>query len=245
MLNFKNKTVLVTGSTSGIGETIARTFHKEGANVIFTGRREEKLDEITQELGERAFAQKCDLQNLNEAESLFENASKHTGNIDILICNAGINRDNLALRMTKDDFSTVLDVNLTSSFLLNKAAIKKMVRNKWGRIINISSIIGSIGNVGQANYAAAKAGMNAMTKSLALETASRNITINAIAPGFITTAMTDKLSDDIKQNLLNKIPNKKFGTPQDIANCAIFLASDLASYITGQTLHVNGGMYMN
>lgn len=244
MINLNGKIALITGATGGIGEEIAKIFYANGANVILTGTKEEKLKDLTNELGARARYEVCNLSNKEEVEQLYTKASIHFGDIDILVCNAGITRDNLVLRMTSEDFSDVIDVNLISSFILNKNAAKSMMKKKWGRIINIASIIGVTGNLGQANYAASKAGLIGMTKSIAQEVASRGITVNAIAPGFITTAMTDKLKDEYKEELMKKIPSKQFGLPIDIANCALFLASDAASYITGQTIHVNGGMYM-
>lgn len=244
MINFEDKTVLITGATGGIGEEIARAFHRAGASVVLSGTRESKLIEITQELGDRAYYQVCDLSSREQVKDLYSKAESFTGKIDVVICNAGITRDNLLLRMSEEDFEEVININLMSSFLINKAAVKKMLKQQWGRIINISSIIGVTGNAGQANYAASKAGIIAMTKSIAQEVAVRGITVNAIAPGFIVTPMTDKLSEELKENMKNKIPAKKFGNPIDIANCALFLASDMAEYINGQTIHVNGGMFM-
>jgi 3-oxoacyl-[acyl-carrier protein] reductase len=245
MLSLEGKTALVTGASGDIGAEIVRNFHKLGAKVIISGTNKNKLDILQAELGDNIFQEVCNLSKKEEVAELYTKAELHTGKIDILVCNAGITKDNLLLRMSDEDFDDVINVNLTSSFILNKAAVKKMMKQKWGRIINISSIVGVTGNPGQANYCASKAGLIGMTKSIALEIATRGITVNAIAPGFISTAMTEKLNDEQKEYMKNKIPLKKFGTPLDIAHAASYLASDMASYITGQTIHVNGGMFMS
>lgn len=244
MCNIKGKTALITGATGGIGEAIARKFHANGANVVLTGRRQEKLDEIANDLKERVYTLQCDLSNTEDTNSLFDKAEELASQVDILICNAGITKDNLTLRMSDEDFQTVINTNLFSAFKLNKTAFKKMMKRKWGRVINITSVVGVSGNPGQANYAASKAGMIGMTKSIAIEAAPRGITYNCIAPGFIETPMTDKLNDNQKEQITKNIPCGKLGQSDDIANAAFFLASEEASYITGQTLHVNGGMLM-
>lgn len=244
MMNLEGKTALVTGASGAIGAEIVRNLHKLGANIVISGTNKSKLDALSAELGSNIFQEVCNLSDKAEVAGLYSKAELHTGKIDILVCNAGITKDNLTLRMSEEDFTDVLNVNLTASFILNKSAVKKMMKQKWGRIINISSIVGVTGNPGQANYCASKAGLIGMTKSIALEIATRGVTVNAIAPGFISTPMTDQLTDDQKEYMKNKIPMKKFGTALDVANITSFLASDLASYITGQTMHVNGGMFM-
>jgi len=244
MLDLTGKTALITGASGGIGREVAIALHRQGASVILSGTRKEKLDELASILKVRAYTEICNLANRDEVNSLFEKSETHTGNVDILVCNAGITKDNLALRMSEQDFEDVININLTSSFILNKAAIKKMMKQRWGRIINISSIIGATGNAGQANYAASKAGLIGMSKSLAQEVGSRGITINVVAPGFIDTDMTNKLKSEQRDDLINKIPNRRIGSPEDVANCVAFLASNEANYINGHTLHVNGGMYM-
>jgi 3-oxoacyl-[acyl-carrier protein] reductase len=240
MIDFSGKTVLVTGASGGIGSGIARLFDKLGADLILSGSNQEKLERFAGELSKNHIIKVCNLSDAKECNKLMEDIER----LDILVCNAGITNDMLAIKMTDDMFDIVIDVNLKSSFILNREAIKKMIRTRWGRIINISSIVGVSGNPGQANYCASKAGLIGMTKSLASEVASRGVTINAIAPGFIRSNMTDKLNDSQKESLLGKIPMKAMGNPEDIANAVAFIASDLASYITGQTLHVNGGMLM-
>jgi 3-oxoacyl-[acyl-carrier protein] reductase len=244
MFNFEGKTALVTGASGGIGGEIARTLHFLGANVVISGTSKEKLTILANELKDRVFVEICNLADKEETNNLFDRASVHTGKIDILVCNAGITKDNLALRMSDEEFMDVINVNLFSAFILNKAAIKKMIKQKWGRIINISSIIGETGNPGQSNYAASKAGLVAMSKSLAAEVGSRGVTVNIVAPGFVDTAMTNVLKDEYKEQLIAKIPNRNIGSPKDIANSVAFLASEEASYVNGHTLHVNGGMYM-
>jgi 3-oxoacyl-[acyl-carrier protein] reductase len=246
MFELSNKNALVTGATGGIGAAIAKTLAKQGAKLILSGTREEKLKELQQELGGDHKILPCNLSDVNEVEALFEKAEELVGGqIDILVCNAGITRDNLLLRMKNEDFEQVLDVNLKSTFILNRNAIKKMMKRRWGRIINIASVVGVTGNPGQANYVASKAGMIGMSKSMAQEIASRGITINCVAPGFIESPMTDALNDQQKQAILTKIPVGKMGSSQDIANGVAFLASEEAAYITGNTLHINGGMFMN
>lgn len=240
MFDLTGKTALVTGATGGIGKATAKALHKAGAQVILTGRNKEALNSLATELGDRVRTYPCDLSNKEEITNLV----KDIGKIDILVNNAGLTLDSLFIRMKDEDWSKVLDVNLTASFMLSRAIVLGMMKQRHGRIINISSVVGMTGNIGQANYSASKAGLIAMSKCLALEVAQRNITVNSIAPGFIETAMTDKLPEETKKAILEKIPMHKIGTPQDIANVAVFLASEEASYITGQTIHINGGMAM-
>lgn len=238
------KKALVTGATGGIGSEIAKFLHKQGAIVTITGTREEKLVKLNEELGSNCHHVTCALDDPDQVEALTGKAAELMGGLDILVCNAGITKDTLAIRMTRNDFEKVIDVNLTSNFILNRNAIKLMMKARWGRIINITSIVGFSGNPGQANYCASKAGIVGMSKSLAYEVASRNITVNNVAPGFIDTPMTDVLTDEQKANILSGIPAGNMGTAQDIAAAVGFLATDEAKYITGQTIHVNGGMLM-
>lgn len=244
MFSLQGKTALVTGATGGIGEAIAKSLHAQGAAVVLSGRREEKLQALADQLGSCAFVVKGDLADKEQAAQLFDQAEEQAGQVDILVCNAGVTKDNLALRMKDEEWQQVLDINLTSSFLLNRAAFKKMMKRKTGRIINITSVVGVTGNPGQANYVASKAGLIGMSKSLASEAASRGITVNCIAPGFIKTPMTDALNEKQQERITSTIPAGTFGLPEDIASAAAFLASDEARYLTGQTLHVNGGMLM-
>jgi 3-oxoacyl-[acyl-carrier protein] reductase len=244
MFDLTGKTALVTGASGGIGSAIAKTLHKQGAQVVISGTKLAALEELSAELNTRVHFKICDLKDTENLENLITETEEVFGNIGILVCNAGITRDSLALRMKTEDFEEVLQINLVANFALNRAAIKRMIKNKWGRVINISSIIGVTGNAGQANYAASKAGLIAMSKSLAQEVASRGVTVNAIAPGFIKTAMTDVLKPEIQEKMIQSIPAGKFGLPEDIAAAVAFLASEEAHYITGQTIHVNGGMLM-
>ena len=244
MLDLSGQIALVTGASGGIGGAIARTLHAQGAYVVISGTNKQALDTLAEELKDRVNIEICDLQNDDSVANLIDNVCTQHERIDILVCNAGVTKDNLSLRMNIEDFDLVLKINLRSTFVLNKAAIKRMIKQRSGRIINISSIVGFTGNLGQANYTAAKAGMVAMSKTFALEAASRGITVNCVAPGFIATPMTDKLKPELKDELLKKIPLAKLGTPEDIANGVAFLASKEAAYITGQTLHINGGMAM-
>ncbi|MCT4635643.1 MAG: 3-oxoacyl-ACP reductase FabG [Rickettsiales bacterium] len=244
MLNLEEQVALVTGASGGIGGSIARKLHSQGAHVIISGTNMTSLEKLASELKTRVTIETCNLHDDEAVSGLVDKAFAVHNKLDILVCNAGITKDNLSLRMSVEDFDEVIKINLRSSFILNKAAIKKMVRQKSGKIINISSIVGTTGNPGQANYTAAKAGMVAMSKSLALEVAARGVTVNCVAPGFIATAMTDKLSDDMKGELLKKVPCGRLGSPDDIANGVVFLASNEANYVTGQTLHINGGMAM-
>ncbi len=244
MLNLTNKIALITGASGGIGGAIARSLHAQGAHVVISGTNKQALDELAASLKTRVSIEVCNLQDDESVNTLVDRVCEVHERLDILVCNAGVTRDNLGLRMSIDDFDAVIKINLHATFILNKLAIKRMVKQKYGRIINISSIVGFTGNPGQANYAAAKAGMVAMSKSLAIEVASRGVTINCVAPGFIATKMTDVLKEEQKEKLLNNVPCGRLGSPEDIANSVVFLASDEAEYITGQTLHVNGGMAM-
>lgn len=242
MFDLNGKTALITGATGGIGEEIARTFHAQGASVILTGRKVDVLEKLKNELGDRAFCIAKDLSETGAAKTLIEDALKVTGKIDILINNAGLTRDTLMMRMKDEDWQSVIDVNLTVPFQLAREALSPMMKARFGRIINITSIVGAMGNAGQANYTASKAGLTGMSKTLAMEVASRGITVNCLAPGFIETAMTEVLPETVKDKMMEQIPVKRFGNVKDIAATALFLASDEAAYITGQTLHVNGGM---
>ena len=246
MLNFEGKTVLITRATGGIGRAICKLFQKQGAQLAIVGRDVNKLNDFKQkELPDgdvKIYA--TDLSNENNITDLIEKVETDCGKIDVLINNAGITQDNLSLKISSEAWHKVLDTNLTSSFLLSKAVLPCMLKHRFGRIINMTSIVGVIGNAGQTNYAASKAGLIGMSKSMALEVASRGITVNCLAPGFIKTPMTDILSEKAKEKLLDNIPMAKMGNPDDVANAAVFLASDEAGYITGQTIHVNGGMAM-
>ena len=246
MFKLTGKNALVTGATGGIGSEIAKSLAAQGANVILSSTREEKLKALAAEIGENVKYVPCNLSEKTEVDALFDKAEELAGGqIDILVCNAGITRDNLILRMKDEDFEQVLDVNLKSTFMLNRNAIKKMMRRKYGRIINIASVVGVTGNPGQCNYVASKSGMIGMTKSLAQEVASRGITLNCVAPGFIESPMTEVLNEAQRSAILAKIPAGKMGLASDIAKSVAFLASEDAAYITGNTLHVNGGMFMN
>jgi 3-oxoacyl-[acyl-carrier protein] reductase len=247
MFDLTGKTALVTGATGGIGAGIARAFHKAGATVAISGRQADKLEALARELGERVHIVPCDLADKGAVSKLIDDAvAKLSGRLDILVNNAGLTKDNLFMVMKDDQWDDVIAVNLTSTFMLMRAATRHMLRSKtgFGRIINISSISGVIGNPGQGNYAASKAGMIGMTKSLAREVANRGITANCIAPGFIKTAMTDALNEKQVAEISQHIPTQRFGTPEDIAAGALYLASEEAGYMTGQTLHINGGMVM-
>lgn len=244
MFDLSGKTALVTGATGGIGGEIARALHKQGATVAVSGTRKEKLDELAAELGERVHVLPCNLSEPEEVNQLVANAEKAMGGLDILVNNAGLTRDTLAMRMKDADWEQVLDVNLTAAFRLSRAAIKGMMKRKWGRIINISSVVAQTGNAGQANYISSKAGLIGLSKGLATEVASRNITVNCVAPGFIETAMTDALNDKQREATLSRVPAERLGTPAEVAACVAFLASEEAGYVTGHTLHANGGMAM-
>ena len=241
MYDFSNKVVLVTGANGGIGSAIVRDFSKYGASLILTGTNEEKLIQLSKEIPNSKYII-CNLSEHEEVKTLVDRAVELFGKLDILICNAGKNADNLFIRMPLNAFEDVINVNLTSTFILNQAAAKHMMRNRYGKIINISSVVVKTGNPGQANYVASKAGIEGLTRVLANEVASRGINVNAIAPGFIMTQMTEALTDIQKEAILSKIPMASFGKPEDVANLALFLSSDVASYITGQVIGINGGM---
>lgn len=244
MFDLTGKGALVTGATGGIGGAIARALHAQGAIVALSGRQEDILEALAAELGERAVVVQGDLSDTASVASLPARAEEALGQLDILVNNAGLTRDNLALRMKEEEWDEVIGVNLTATFRLSKGVLRGMMKRRWGRIINISSIVGVTGNLGQANYAASKAGTIGMTKSLAQEVASRGITANCVAPGFIETAMTNALDDAQKDRLLGAIPAGRLGASEDVASSVVFLASEEACYITGQTVHVNGGMAM-
>ena len=244
MINFKNKKILITGATGGIGRYLVKKFLSLDGNVIATGTNEKKLENLKNEFP-NINAIQFDLSNHSEIESFVDNAFSKLNGIDVLVNNAGITKDNLSLRMKNEDWQKVIDINLSSTFYLCKSVIKKMLKNKSGKIVNITSIVGHTGNIGQSNYAASKAGMIAMSKSLALEYAKKNIFINCVSPGFIKTNMTDKISEEYKNILISKIPMSRLGSGEDVSNTVAFLCSDMSSYITGETIHVNGGMYMS
>ena len=245
MFSLVGKTALVTGATGGIGASVARALHAAGATVAISGTRAAVLEELKTSLGgERVFVLPCNLSSPEDVEKLVPAAAEAMGGLDILVNNAGITRDGLAMRMKDEDWQAVLDVNLTSSFRLARAAMKLMMKKRWGRIVSVTSIVGVTGNAGQANYAASKAAIIGMSKSLAQELATRNVTVNCVAPGFIATPMTDALNDKQKEGILAKIPAGRMGSADEIAAAVLFLASEEAGYVTGQTLHVNGGMAM-
>jgi 3-oxoacyl-[acyl-carrier protein] reductase len=245
MFDLTGKTALITGATGGIGAAIAKALHKAGATVAISGTRAQVLEELKAELGgERVHVLACNLSDPAAVEKLVPAAEAAMGGLDILVNNAGITRDGLAMRMKDEDWSAVIDVNLTASFRLARAAMRGMMKKRWGRIVNITSVVGVTGNPGQANYVASKAGVIGLTKSLAQELAARSVTVNAVAPGFIATPMTDVLNDKQKESILGRVPAGKLGSPEDIAAAVLYLASEEAGYVTGQTLHVNGGMAM-
>ncbi|UWR94558.1 3-oxoacyl-ACP reductase FabG [Phaeobacter inhibens] len=244
MFDLTGKSALITGASGGIGGDIARALHAAGATVGLSGTREAPLQELAAELGERAHVLPCNLSDAEAVEALPKQAIAAMGSVDILVNNAGITRDNLFMRMKDEEWASVLEVNLTSTMRLCRGVLRGMMKARWGRIINISSIVGATGNPGQGNYAAAKAGMVGMSKSLAYEVANRGITVNAVAPGFIATAMTEKLNDAQKDAILTQIPSGRMGNPEEIASAVLYLASAEAGYVTGTTLHVNGGMAM-
>ena len=244
MFDLGEKRALVTGASGGIGRAIVAGLHGQGATVILSGTRKDALHRLADELGQRAHVVTCDLKNSEGFQNLVKDCEDIMGGIDILVNNAGLSRDNLVVRMKEDDWDAVLNINLTASFRLSKACLRNMMKQRFGRIINITSIVGIIGNSGQANYAASKSGMIGMSKSMAQEVASRGITVNCVAPGFIITPMTDALTDNQKDKLTEAIPAGRLGQGEDVAAIVSFLASDEASYVTGQTLHVNGGMAM-
>ena len=244
MNDLKENNVIVTGATGGIGNSIVKKLYDAGANILATGTKDEKLQELKKKF-QNIQTLKFDISQINNLENFVENATKQfEGKLDCLVNNAGVTQDNLAIRMSIEEWKKVIDINLTSTFLISKFAIKKMLKNKKGKIINITSVVGHTGNLGQTNYTASKAGIVAMSKSLAIEYAKKNININCISPGFIKTAMTDKIDEKFKEVIISKIPSARLGEPEDIANAVIFLASSNSDYINGETLHVNGGMYM-
>ena len=244
MSSLENKNIIVTGASGGIGNAIIKKLSEAGANILASGTRIEKLEELKKNF-EGIKILKFDISQSDKIEEFIENATGELGgSLDGIINNAGITQDNLAIRMSLDEWQKVININLTSTFLMSKFAIKKMLKNKSGKIVNITSVVGHTGNLGQANYTASKAGIVAMSKSLATEYAKKNININCISPGFIKTAMTDKIDDKFKEVIVSKIPSARLGEPDDIANAVLFLTSDQSNYINGETLHVNGGMYM-
>ncbi len=244
MFDLTGKRALVTGATGGIGGAVAKALHRQGASVAISGTRAEKLEALASDLKERVHITPCNLSDLEAVDALPKQASEAMGGIDILVSNAGVTRDTLMMMMKPDMWDEVIKVNLTAYFRLTKAALRGMTKQRFGRIIGVTSVVGVTGNAGQANYAASKAGMIGMSKSLAQEIASRNVTVNCIAPGFIATAMTDALNDQQREAILGKIPAGAMGKADDIATAAVYLASEEANYVTGQTLHVNGGMAM-
>jgi 3-oxoacyl-[acyl-carrier protein] reductase len=244
MNNLKNKNIIVTGASGGIGNSIVENLNKNGANILATGTRTEKLEELKKKFNNIKIL-KFDISQHEKIEEFIENATQELGgSLDCIVNNAGITKDNLTIRMSLEEWSKVININLTSTFLMCKYSIKKMLKNKSGKIINITSVVGHTGNAGQANYTASKAGVVAMSKSLAIEYAKKNINVNCISPGFISTAMTDQIDEKHKEAIIAKIPSNRLGKPDDIANAVSFLSSDQSDYITGETLHVNGGMYL-
>jgi 3-oxoacyl-[acyl-carrier protein] reductase len=243
MKDLENKNIIVTGASGGIGNSIVEKLNDCGANVLASGTRLEKLEELKSKFNKIKIL-KFDISQSDKIEEFIDNAANELGGLDCIVNNAGITQDNLAIRMSIEEWRKVIDINLTSTFLMSKFAIKKMLKNKKGKIINITSVVGHTGNLGQANYTASKAGLVAMSKSLAIEYAKKNINVNCISPGFIKTAMTDKIDEKFKEVIVSKIPSARLGEPEDIANAVLFLASENSNYINGETLHVNGGMYM-
>jgi len=244
MINFKNKNILITGASGGIGQSLVKKFISLGGNVVGSGSKSEKLDLLKKNYPSIKI-KKLDLSEHSRIEEFVEDVSLELGGLDILINNAGTNVDNLSLRMKDEEWKKVIDINLTSTFLLSKYAIKKMLKNKFGRVVNITSVVGHTGNLGQSNYAASKSGIIGMSKSLAIEYAKKNITINCVSPGFIVSDMTMNIAEKVKLYLTSRIPMGKLGTGEDVSNCVAFLSSEQASYVTGETIHVNGGMYMS
>ncbi|WP_440909965.1 3-oxoacyl-[acyl-carrier-protein] reductase [Candidatus Pelagibacter sp.] len=244
MIDLKSKNIIVTGASGGIGNSIVEKLNLSGANILATGTREEKLKELKEKFN-NIKTLRFDISNHEKIEEFIENAINELGgSLDCIVNNAGITKDNLTIRMNMEEWSKVIDINLTSTFLMSKYSIKKMLKNKSGKIINITSVVGHTGNVGQANYTASKAGIVAMSKSLAIEYAKKNINVNCISPGFISTAMTDKIDEKFKDSIISKIPASRLGKPEDVANAVVFLASTASDYINGETIHVNGGMYL-
>ena len=244
MNDLKNKNIIVTGASGGIGNSIVQNLYEKGANILASGTKEEKLNDLKSKF-KNIIILKFDISKTDQIEKFVNEATDLLkGNLDCIVNNAGVTQDNLAIRMSLDEWKKVIDINLTSTFLLSKFSIKKMIKNKSGKIINITSIVGHTGNLGQSNYTASKAGIVAMSKSLAIEYAKKNININCISPGFIKTAMTEKIDEKFKETIISKIPSARLGEPQDVANAVLFLASNQSNYINGETIHVNGGMYM-
>ena len=244
MIDLKDKNIIVTGASGGIGNSIVEKLNLSGANILATGTREEKLKELKEKFN-NIKTLRFDISNHEKIEEFIENATNELGgSLDCIVNNAGITKDNLTIRMNMEEWSKVIDINLTSTFLMSKYSIKKMLKNKSGKIINITSVVGHTGNVGQANYTASKAGIVAMSKSLAIEYAKKNINVNCISPGFISTAMTDKIDERFKESIISKIPASRLGKPEGVANAVVFLASTASDYINGETIHVNGGMYL-
>ena len=244
MNDLKGKNIIVTGASGGIGNSIVKKLNESGANILATGTRIEKLEQLKKDF-EKINILKFDISESEKIEEFIDDATKELGgSLDCIVNNAGITKDNLAIRMSLDDWKNVIDINLTSTFLMSKFAIKKMLKNKSGKIVNITSVVGHTGNLGQVNYSASKAGIVAMSKSLSIEYAKKNINVNCISPGFIKTAMTDKIDEKFKETIISKIPSARLGEPDDIANAVVFLCSNQADYINGETLHINGGMYM-
>ena len=243
-MNLKNKKVLITGATGGIGHSIVHKFYNLGSKIVATGTNEIKLENLKKKFPNIS-VEKFKLDEHDKIDEFIEKVDKNLEGLEILVNNAGITQDNLSIRLTEENWKKVLDINLTSTFLMSKFSIKKMLKRKLGKIINITSIVGHTGNLGQANYSASKAGIVAFSKSLAIEYAKKNININCVSPGFIKTEMTDNINEEFKKILISKIPSGNLGTGEDVANCVVFLASDMANYINGETIHVNGGMYMS
>ena len=245
MNDLKNKNIIVTGASGGIGNSIVENLYLNGANILASGTRKEKLEELKSKF-DKIKILKFDISQTDKAEEFIDNASKELGgDLHCLVNNAGVTQDNLAIRMSIDEWKKVIDINLTSTFLLSKYAIKNMLKNKFGRVVNITSIVGHTGNLGQANYSASKAAIIGMSKSLAIEYAKKNITINCVSPGFIVSDMTTNIAEKVREFLISRIPMGKLGSGEDVSNCVAFLSSELASYVTGETIHVNGGMYMS
>ena len=242
-MNLKNKKIIITGATGGIGSSLVKKFSEYGSIVLATGTKEEKLNNLKSKFN-NIVIEKFNLDEHKDIENFIDTASNKLGGLDVLVNNAGITLDNISIRLPEENWKKVLDINLTATFMMCKYAIKKMLKNKSGKIINITSIVGHTGNLGQTNYSASKAGVIGFSKSLALEYAKKNININCVSPGFIKTEMTDKINKEFKKMLINKIPSGDLGTGEDVSNCVAFLASDMANYINGETIHVNGGMYM-
>ncbi len=243
-MNFKGKKILITGATGGIGNDIVKKFVSLGGTVFGSGTKDEKLEKLKKNFP-TIKTKKFDISDHSKIENFIEEVSSELGGLDILVNNAGINKDNLSLRMKEDEWKMVVDINLTSTFLLSKFGIKKMLKSKFGRIVNIASIVGHTGNLGQSNYSASKSGIIGMSKSLAIEYAKKNITINCVSPGFITSEMTKNIAEKVRDLLISRIPMGRLGTGEDVSNCVAFLSSEEASYVTGETIHVNGGMYMS